>query len=426
MRLVGSSFVAIPAVLAAAQAYAQIPITDLGAGLYLDQYQGGLYENGSNEPPTDLLNAARNRAVNFIKPRDPTGAISPTGTTVLLSVGFSNGHQEFGGRGSFDYLPHTFMGQAYAHPVTDRKHLVLMNGARGGQDVTQWIDPASTNYSRINTDLTSASMSRLQVQAAWVKLNNRIASNPMPSLPSPNAEAHRLVAQLATVMRNLKSHYPNLSIAFLSSRIYGAIGPTNGAHPEPYAYETAFANKWLIEAQLRQMRTGVIDPVVGNLAPGVAPLIAWGPYTWADGTHPRSDGLVWLPEDFEPDNVHPSPSGEQKVGAMLLDFFRTSPMSQPWFTDPIPGDATLDGRVDFDDLLSLAQQFGSTTRRYWADGDFNGDGRVGFDDLLGLAQNYESPALLESDWALARSLVPEPALLSLLGATACLVVRRRV
>jgi len=38
-----------------AQLFSATPITDLGTGLYLNQYQGGLYENGTNVLPSDHL-----------------------------------------------------------------------------------------------------------------------------------------------------------------------------------------------------------------------------------------------------------------------------------------------------------------------------------------------------------------------------------
>jgi hypothetical protein len=98
------------------------------------------------------------------------------------------------------------------------------------------------------------------------------------------------------------------------------------------------------------------------------------------------------------------------------------------------GDADLDRSVDFDDLLRLAQAYELPGGR-WARGDFNYDGLVDFDDLLALAQNYGLSALqgsavasasqFQSDWALARSLVPEPGSLALL-LSAVMFLRRRV
>ena len=50
------------------------------------------------------------------------------------------------------------------------------------------------------------------------------------------------------------------------------------------------------------------------------------------------------------------------------------------------GDANLDGRVDFADLLTLARHYG--TGGTFTDGDANYDGQVGFSDLALLAQTY--------------------------------------
>lgn len=68
-------------------------------------------------------------------------------------------------------------------------------------------------------------------------------------------------------------------------------------------------------------------------------------------------------------------------------------LSSPPATFPItitvfpPGDANLDGKVDFSDLVILARHYGMTGATL-ADGDFDGDGKVGFEDLVTLARNY--------------------------------------
>ena len=38
-----------------------------------------------------------------------------------------------------------------------------------------------------------------------------------------------------------------------------------------------------------------------------------------------------MQSDFEADGTHPAQSGEQKVGARLLQFLKTSPYAAPWF-----------------------------------------------------------------------------------------------
>lgn len=308
---------------------ATIPLTDLGSGLYLDQFQGGLYENGLNVVPSD--HAAR--------ALDATGAIQPIDDkVVLVSAGMSNTTQEFcckvtqnGTNLDGGVNPWSFMGQSAEEPL--HPSLVIANCAMAQRTAVAW-DQVSDGAYRFCRDgvLANLGLAELQIQAAWVKLV--LVGNPIeagiPSLPHPDAEAYQLEAALGRVVRSMKANWPNLRIVYLSSRIYAGYDRVSPS-PEPFAYEGGFAVKWLIEAQIEQYRNNTIDPEAGDLGPGVAPILLWGPYLWADGINPRRDGLMWERADFEADGTHPSQSGERKVGAMLLEYFKTSPFAACWF-----------------------------------------------------------------------------------------------
>jgi len=170
--------------------------------------------------------------------------------------------------------------------------------------------------------LKAAGISARQVQVAWIKLAN--------VRPSGDLAEHgkKLQSDTLTVVHNAKARFPNLRIAYLGSRIYGgwATGPLN---PEPYAYEGAFAARWLIQDQIKGDANLNYDAGRGVVR---SPVLLWGPYLWADGVTPRkSDGLVWERNDMGADGVHPTESGRQKVAAMLLNFFKTDANAKTWF-----------------------------------------------------------------------------------------------
>ncbi|HEX2474614.1 MAG TPA: hypothetical protein VHK01_07710 [Lacipirellulaceae bacterium] len=341
-------------------ARALTPLNDLGTGLYLNLYQGGLYPNGLNEMPAAHAAVGLARAT-AIQPLDTQGQAAADGKYALVSIGMSNTTQEFcGANQSSACRSWTFMGQSAVHPSVDRESLLIVNGAAGGKSAAFWDSPSDPDYDRVVTDwLTPNGLSENQVQAAWVKVAN---PGPTISLPSANSDTHRLVRQMGDIARALKTRYPNLQQVFLSSRVYAGYATTS-LNPEPYAYESGFAVKWLIEAQIKQMESGTIDTLAGDLNynTGTAPWLAWGPYLWADGLNPRSDGLIWLRSDLANDGTHPSTAGEQKVADLLLDFMLTSPFTQPWFLTPITGDYNDDGEVDAADYVVWRKNDGTPT-----------------------------------------------------------------
>lgn len=310
-----------------------VPIPDLGSSLYLGEYAGGLYPGG-NQVPADHRSAGLARAAS-VTPLDASGQPDPNGKVVMLSIGMSNTDMEWCFFNGFRCAAVSFTGQALAHPDVDHETLAIANGASGGQTARAWTDPDAPNYTRVlDEELTPAGLTPAQVQVAWVKLANGV---PNRHLPDPAADAFELEGHIATVARSLRINYPNLALVFVSSRIYAGYASTN-LNPEPYAYESGFSVKWLIEAQIRQHRGLGVDPIAGDLdyTTGVAPWIAWGPYLWADGTTPNGDGLTWSCSDLASDGTHPAGPGREKVGGLLLDFFLGSEFAAGWFRAPEP------------------------------------------------------------------------------------------
>lgn len=316
--------------------YGLTPINDLGTGLY-EGAQGGLYPGGTNVRPAEHDEAGLEIA-RQVAPRNAAGEPDPEGKYVLMSIGFSSPYQEFG----------ALMPIVAADPDKDPQ-LVLVNGAHAAYDALDQMDPQSSYWSLVDAELAEAGVTPEQVAVVWLK--ESIGNGGQSYFPKYPED---LRTAITTITQIIKDRYPNVSLVYLSSRIYGGYNDWKRKR-EPYPYWTGFGAKWAIEEQIMGAPHLNYDPDRG---PVEAPWMAWAPYFWADGLVPRSDGLTWPCEDFEDDGIHPSEIGEQKIAQMLLDFFRTDPTGQLWYLDPAvlpavtissgPSDPTRESSAVFD------------------------------------------------------------------------------
>src|SRR5215210_7806299 len=157
---------AVAAVLDQVSAAASTPLNDLGTGLYLSQFQGGLYPNGSNSVPAAHAAEGLSRAA-AIRPLNTQGQPDPNGKYALISIGMSNTTQEFCSQSSSAPCDSwTFMGQAAANTAVDHASLSIVNGAQGGKSAAFWDSPSDPDYDRIVTQwLTPNGLSEKQVEA---------------------------------------------------------------------------------------------------------------------------------------------------------------------------------------------------------------------------------------------------------------------
>ena len=285
-----------------------VPLTEL-TGKYRDQ-GGGLYGGGRNEPP-EAHSALARRAMAEMKPLDRDGRPAADGKIVLMSIGMSNTTQEFG----------MFVPMAHAD-ARKAPHVFVVDAAQGGKDADAWAAADAQPWTVAEQRLHNAGTSPAQVQAIWIK---QALKGPREGFP---AETQRLRDRLRDIVTVARRKYPNLRIAYLSSRIYAGYA-TTVLNPEPYAYESAFAVRWLIDEQIRGAGELNADPAKGDVK---APVLLWGPYLWANGEVPRNDGaLSYSRADLAGDGTHPSKSGQEKVARLLLDFFTTDPLARGWF-----------------------------------------------------------------------------------------------
>jgi hypothetical protein len=279
-----------------------VPINDLGAGTY-QLHSGGLYPGGKNVRPAPY-EASGLALASSVRPRATDGTPADSGRIVLLAVGMSNTFEEFS----------QFSTMAEADDRTN-PCLLFVNGARDGESALMAADPASDYWDHVEQTIQQQGSTAAQLQVAWVK-----TAMAREKLPFPQS-ARSLQCALRSIINILSTRFRRLALVYLSSRIYGGYSTTD-LSPEPVAYESGFGVKWLIEERIH-------DALVGRSTPW----LSWGPYLWAGGSTPRSDGLVWQRDDFAEDGVHPSPRGARKVAAQLLRFFQTDRTSAPWFLD---------------------------------------------------------------------------------------------
>jgi hypothetical protein len=290
------------------------PLTELGTERYHSS-PGGLYPDGKNERPAGH-EAAGVAVAKGVRPLDARGKPGGDGKIVLLSVGMSNTSQESDG-----------FRRLLTRDPDRNPHVVFVNGAQGGMTAKAIQDPndrgTGTRYwAAVDERLRSAGVTRAQVQAIWIK-----EADAGPTEGFPKA-AQNLQLELMKIVQLLPARFPNVRLVYVSSRVYGGFATTR-LNPEPYAYESGFAVKWLIESQITGDPTLNCDPTKGLVK---APWLSWGPYLWANGTAPRRDsGLTYVESDFGPDGTHPSAGGVEKVARELLHFFKTDATTKPWF-----------------------------------------------------------------------------------------------
>jgi hypothetical protein len=290
-----------------------VALPDLGAGKY-HGFEGGLYAGGKNQRPAAHEQVGISRA-RQIQPLSADGQPGAAGKIVLLSIGMSNTVQAFDG----------FMRVA-EHDSDVNPQLVIVNGAEGGVTARAMHDAddqgTGTRYwMSIDAKLRARGVTAAQVQAIWIK---QADADPASGFP---AYAQTLQRELGDIVRIAAKRFPNLKVAYLSSRTYGGFA-TSPLNPEPYAYESGFAVKWLIEQQLSG------DPSLNfDAAKGVAnaPWLSWGPYLWANPVSGAPTEMPMAPGDFAQDGTHESASGQAKVGRLLLEFFKSDSTTRPWF-----------------------------------------------------------------------------------------------
>lgn len=301
------------------------PLTELGTEEY-QGFKGGLYPDGKNERPA-AHEAAGRALAGQVQPLDREGKPSADGKIVLLSVGMSNTSQSSDG-----------FRRQLAEEKARNPRLVFVNGAQGGMTAAAIQDPednrsGSRYWNTVDERLKAAGVSREQVQVIWIK---QADARPTEGFPG---YARKLQGELTRIAQLLPGRFPNIKLVYLSSRTYGGYARTP-LNPEPYAYESGFAVKWLIEQQIKGDPSLNHDPKKGRVK---VPWLSWGPYLWANGSRKRADGFSYREDDFVGDGTHQSRSGQEKVGKLLLQFFKTDSTCQPWFL-PAGSDANAPGK----------------------------------------------------------------------------------
>lgn len=311
-----------------------VPLSDMGPDDRYKGFAGGLYPDGSNQRPSAHEEAGRKLA-RQIRPLNAEGRPDAAGKIVLLTIGFSNTLQCSNG-----------LIAAVKDDAAVAPQVVVVNGAHGGRSafMIQKDDDHALGREywteHVAGQLAAAGVTAAQVEAVWLKETDaRLHPGQLQALgvkdyPPPTTQAFpvaikNLQAELTRIVQIIARRFPNVKTLYVSSRSYGGWAAPGAGNPEPFSYETGFAVKWLLEAQIKGDAELNFDPARGAVK---APWLSWGPYFWANGEKPRHDGYSYKFTDYRAnDHMHHSEDGIRKMGHVLLDFFKTDSTTRGWF-----------------------------------------------------------------------------------------------
>ncbi len=344
----------LPSQTKAQSLFQAMPLIDFTGGeLYQNKFNGMLYNNSNTLAGTQDGDARAAAAAVVLL--DAQGNPSLSGKIGVVAIGMSNWTEEIcvGPDANMDpsmgCATGTFMQRAQLAQQAGiiNPAIVFVDCAQAGQDAGDWAVTGSPAWSKcLNARLPATGLTAKQIKVVlWKEGDIQPASNNLRTLAAmignicTKADANTIDScfdeqHTGKAARLMRKKFPSVQLMFLHSRIYGGYANLVGSteNPEPYAYEYGFATKWLIEAQNNQLNGGGINSVAGNLSLRESPVLVWGPYLWASGTTPRSDGLVWLQTDFDAsDGTHPTESGWTKVADLMMNFYSSSPYATPWF-----------------------------------------------------------------------------------------------
>lgn len=145
----------------------------------------------------------------------------------------------------------------------------------------------------------------------------------------------------------------------------------------------------IVETSQHVDSVGLLNGATMTLRPG-ANLFLLGGIGSLDGALDIGVNEVWVgsrPASLIRQWIMSGLAGGPGITSSAVDAAHTVGYSAGVVKWTLYGDANLDGAVDFNDLLIIAQNYGRTNAN-WYEGDFNYDGKVDFADLLKLGQNY--------------------------------------
>ena len=159
--------------------------------------------------------------------------------------------------------------------------MVMVSGALAGVNADSWADPEHPQWQVVIDRLNHVEKTPEDVQVVWLKtaLND--------SKLDYNA---RLLGYMEQILVNIRAHYPNVKIVYMSPHVRRYTFSPTVPSGEPEGYWTGAA----------------IQEFVARHATDAGPAVTYGAYPWSD------DPAVWQSTDYQLDRLHLSMRAKAK------------------------------------------------------------------------------------------------------------------